>query len=214
MDSRELALRAYRSNPSNSTFRRVESEYRGWLTTVSGSVLRRYPGLTGVREDVLNEGLLALSRSVRRFLWFCGRCGAPFLEFSDLRAHAAAEHRVRGEVELVSLRKFAEQSAGYAMKRTALRLYRPEVPSEFSEQVPDERWSRDVLDVELLVRRAELRMSRDALHLLHRVLGTPEPDPLAPEEPGLPELRDLLRDLPQAHLGYESPKEATCRYRN
>ena len=76
----ELTLRNYRANPSNRNFAAVARDYESWVYSRGMSTLRRFPTLspTSVLDDVANEGLLEISRSARRFVWFCGRCGDAF----------------------------------------------------------------------------------------------------------------------------------------
>jgi hypothetical protein len=197
----ELSLRNYRANPSNRTFQRVAAEYRPWLYSSGMKTLNRFPTLSAGNclDDLTNEGLLALSVSARRFVWFCRRCGEAFIQHGDLTAHAAVEHGVRGGVQLVKLDQFAECSARLAMRRTARRMLRPEeYPAGAGADLPDlldEAWTEDALAAEILIRRAERRMSADARRILLRVLSSARPPLLAADDLGAAELRRLLADL-------------------
>lgn len=173
MQENARCLLAYRADPSDRTFARVAAHYRPWVRSNGAWVLRRFEGLRATAEldDVSNEGLLALSRSARRYVHLCDRCGEPFLEGRALRRHALAEHRVRGTGELVSLPLFCETSARLAMKRTYLKSVRPlEYPDESVEAVPEHLDVEDRLLVELALRRADARLRGGLSDLLGRLL--------------------------------------------
>lgn len=193
----ELSLRNYRANPSNSTFNVVAKEYKSWLRGAGIYTIRKFPALYGddsAIDDLTNEGLLELSKSARRFIWFCRRCGRAFIQHRDLVEHAREEHAVRGKTELVRLATFAECSARLAMNRTARRMITPEVPTE----LPDlgSIWTEETLAAEILIRKAERRMTADARRILRRILTSSKPDPIDfDDESGAWQLRRLLLDL-------------------
>ena len=169
----------YRANPTNRTFSEVHRAYQPWLRANGMWTLRQFPTLSpeGELDDLTNEGLLAISRSARRFVFFCATCGRAFVQASDLSAHAAEDHRVRGSaanVSLVSLGKFAEVSAKLAMKRTAARMLTPEIPEEDVD--PGGAWvTEEQILTELLIRRAATRLTADARRVLVSVLEADHP---------------------------------------
>jgi len=81
-------------------------------------------------EDLLNEGLLTLSVSARRYMFFCSRCGSAHLDLADFRRHSAEVHRVLGDVPAVSLLSFCETSAALVMRRVARNGLTLEAPTE------------------------------------------------------------------------------------
>jgi hypothetical protein len=128
----EAALGRYRARPRDPEFNRVALLIQPFLRSTALSALSRWPSLRGscLLEDVTQEGLFAVARAARRFAYLCGVCGAGFPERRDVCRHAAAEHRLRGPVERVTLRCFVECSARLAIRRTVTRMAVPELPSE------------------------------------------------------------------------------------
>lgn len=164
-------LRCYRADPNNRTFRAVHRAWTPWLRAAGTSVLRRFWGLSySDLDDVVNDGLLALSQGARRYVFFCARCGDVFLDGADLRRHAREEHGVRGDAALVDLGTFCRTSARIKMRACAARLLHPE---EVLEADPDPGVILDAEDrvlVEVLLRRADARLRGGMADVLRRAL--------------------------------------------
>jgi len=152
-------------------FRKVAEIYNPWLHTTGLRTLREFPSLHPGNDldDVVNEGLHAISRNARRFVFFCGSCGDVFLYSADLRAHALLKHSVRGPAELVSIGTFCECGARMTMRRAARNVLTPEIP-EAEVELGGDDWSEDLALLNLLVKRAEARLSEGARAVLLRVL--------------------------------------------
>jgi hypothetical protein len=189
----EAELRAYRANPTDRRFADVYRVASPWLKSTGISTIRTYRGLTvsGALDDVALEGALSLSRSARRFVYFCETCGRAFVHSRDLSAHSMSEHRRRGVAALVSLSTFSQTSARLAMKRTARRLVRPEILEPDVETGIDYDAESNVL-MAVLVSRLRERLSARALAELEAILLRDVP---APEEVA----EELRREL--THLG-------------
>lgn len=197
--TQEVALRAYRADPTDRKFRHVYDIYKPWLRATGISHVRKIPPLNPGKDldDVVVEGALAMSRAARRFVWFCRTCGEAFFRYGRLCDHAREVHRIRGNAGLVELATFCECSARMAMGRTARRLVRPlEVYAEAPEEAAG---GEDVILTEYLIRAASLRMSASAREVLARVLGEPAPRPVSAAVAD--ELRWAFRDLSSAHFG-------------
>lgn len=170
---RETALLEYRANPTDENFNAVAREYAPWLRRTGFETMRGFYGISPSvdLDDLTNEGLLSISRSARRFLHFCPTCGETFLDRADLRAHAAAEHRVLGRVELVGIDLFVQTSAKLAMRRAVRRSLRPEevLVNELPEVADADQEGRLILAD--LLRTAEARLSGESLALLIRLIN-------------------------------------------
>lgn len=169
----EVELRSYRANPTDVSFGRLYSAAYPWLKSVGISSVRKYRSLSmdGALDDVVNEGALALSVSARRFTFFCPDCDRVFVNGGDLSRHAMRAHGRRGAGGLVSLSQFARTSARLAMKRTARRLHRPEIPTdEIDREVAPDFGVEDRLIVEIMIERFRERLSARARANLESVL--------------------------------------------
>ena len=173
----ELALINYRADPNNRSFSKVCQIYRPWLRMNGMWTLNKFPTLspTGDLDDLTNEGLLAISRSARRYVFFCTVCGKAFIQKVDLSNHAMIEHRIRGAASLVSLKTFVEVSAKLAMKRTAQRLIKPEEILDPNPDVGIIYFSEEEILIELLIQKASERLSVEALKVLKRILLSDRP---------------------------------------
>jgi hypothetical protein len=168
----ERELRSYRANPTDFTFARLYNVAYPWLKNVGISTVRKYNSLSisGTLDDVLNEGALALSVSTRRFVFMCPDCPTAFVDEIDLVRHAMREHRRRGSTGLVSLAQFARTSARLAMRRTARRMYRPEIPTADLERDVVDLDVEDRIVLELTIARFRDRLSARARANLELVL--------------------------------------------
>lgn len=169
----ESELLAYRANPTNRRFETLYNTARPWLKSTGILTVKKYNALSvsGALDDVVNEGALALSVSARRFSYFCGDCGRVFVHGRDLTGHVMSEHGRRGASGLVSLATFSKTSARLAMKRTARRLYRPEIPSPDIEEPVVVEDVEERMIVEIMISRFRDRLSagaRASLELLLR----------------------------------------------
>ena len=175
--NREDLLLQYRADPTDLNFNRVATAYSPWIGRTGAEALRRLrrsPNSVDL-DDLRVEGLLSLSRSARRFLHFCPVCGATFLQRTDLLRHAAEAHRVRGIEEVVGIETFCEVSARLAMRRAARRLIRPEEVLLDEPPEPIDAGAEERLILADLVRRAEERLSGEALALLIRLVVSGAP---------------------------------------
>ena len=165
----EIALRRYRANPTDARFEAVYRLSKPWLRSVALSTLRKFPTLpvdTYV-DDLVNDGALAISRSARRFCYFC-ECGELFLHRSDLIRHMRDDHKLRGGAAAVTLRNFSQYSARLAMRSTAIRSIQRSADIEPNEGI-DERFEPDVICY-LLVVAVGRRLSEQARELVKRIL--------------------------------------------
>jgi len=191
----ESVLREYRAKPSNNTFNQVAVEYGEWLKRTANVTLQKFPTLpSATADDLVNEGLLSISKSTRRFVWFCSRCGEVFLQRRDLVEHALEEHGIRGVSELVTLGTFVECSARTAMWWQARRLVNPETPTEITDGDLGSIHTEEEFAVELLIRGAERKLSAEARVVIAKILEVDD-SPLEPGDPIISELRAAFEDL-------------------
>jgi len=171
----ERALLRYRSDPTDRNFRPVAAHYRPWLVARGVSARRSFGSANVLAEvdDAVNEGLLALSRAARRYVYLCP-CGRTFLERRAVRRHGREEHRVRGPVELVELPHFCEETARLAVRRTFSKSVSPEYrlddPADLDRRLGVDLGVEDRLLLDLALRRAGERLRGEALVLLRRAL--------------------------------------------
>jgi len=171
----ERALLRYRSDPTDRNFSPVAALYRPWLLARGVSARRSFGSANVLAEvdDAVNEGLLALSRAARRYVYLCP-CGRTFLERAAIRRHGRERHRVRGPVELVELPHFCEESARLAVRRTFSKSISLEPclddPADLDRRLGADRGVEDRLLLDLALRRAGERLRGEALVLLRRAL--------------------------------------------
>lgn len=194
--SRETALLQYRADPTDRNFGRVAEAYEPWLRRTGFEALDRFSNLSPSADldDLRVEGLLAISRSARRFVWMCPVCEETFLNRADLRAHGALAHHILGPLELVRIETFVEISARMAMRRAARRLLNPcEVLLEELPEQADEGQEERIIMADLL-NAAERRLSGEALAILVRLLSG-DAQPVRPRGGSFPRVPTVSRRL-------------------
>ncbi len=191
---REMILRNYRSNPSNLNFYKVEKEYNSWLKGNSISILQKFPALSkNLSDDLINEGLISIHKSTRRFMWMCKKCGNAFLQKSDLDKHAKESHSIRGNVTLVQLAHFTECSVRLSMRRTAIRMIKPEIISDFNNIKTE--WCEDQISSQIIIKNAENKMTADAKVILNYIFSLNRPKIITKHKKECEEIKNLLSDL-------------------
>lgn len=189
----ESELRAYRANPTDRRFSDVYRVASPWLKSSGLRILGGYRCLctSGSIDDLIVEGALSLSRSARRFVYFCSDCGQAFVHVVDLSAHRREVHRRRG-VASVSLSTFSRTSANLAMRRTARRLVRPEIPKSDIELGIDDQVETTIL-FEILISSLGERIwarARESLRAILEEVDWTDGD------------LERVRGLVVTHLGY------------
>jgi hypothetical protein len=171
--ARERALIEYRADPNDYNFSKVASLYEPWIRRTGAETFARFSHLVPVadEDDLRVEALFCFARSARRFVYVCPVCNATFLERRDFRTHATVEHFILAPEELIKITTFCEVGARLAMRRAARRLIRPEeiLVEELPEMSCD--GSEERLIILDLVKRAESRLSGEALALLVRMIS-------------------------------------------
>lgn len=189
-------LAAFRADPTSRNLLRLNSIATPWLRGRASQVISRYRRLTTVNDgdDLVNEGLLNLTRAARRYVALCPTCRRAFLRLDSLFGHLRDEHRVLGvSTNFVTLQRFCQESARLAMKRAARRLVTVDfVDSELAETGIDDEFSRRI-EFECMVETARQRLSDRAEEVLAQILTSDRV--VKPRGEIRRELRRHFRDL-------------------
>lgn len=196
---KEQLLINYRSNPSNLNFRKIAEEYNSWLNATATLTLQKFPSLSKTSiDDLINEGLISMHKSIRRFMWICKYCGDAFIQLSDLNKHALDCHMTRGDVKLIKLSRFTEHSVKMTMKRSAIRMIKNNFIIDY--ELLNVNNIEDTINSEIVIRNAERKMTEDAKRILTYILSLSKPNKIKKYRIECLEIKNLLTDL--SHCGY------------